>query len=253
MFSKNDNAHRTAPPARRGRGRPPGRTPAGEDARRRLYETAIRLIAVRGYEVTTLRDIAKQAGVSPGLLYRYFPGKRAVVLALYEDLSAKYATRAAKMAAGPWAGRFLFALETSLAVLARHRSALAALSSVLLGGAEAGIFAPATAASRHRVEAVFVEAVRGAADAPPAAEAVHLGRLLYFAHLAIILWWLLDKSPRQRATRELIALLSHLLPLAAPVLTLAPSASIETLARLCEEGPLGASTVALGRRRAGRG
>ena len=52
--------------------------------------TAMQLIAARGYEATTLRDIAKEAGVSVGLLYRYFPSKQAVVIALYDELSSDY-------------------------------------------------------------------------------------------------------------------------------------------------------------------
>ena len=35
--------------------------------------------------------------------------------------------------------------------------------------------------------------------------AAALGRLLYLVHLAVLLWWLLDKSPRQRATTGLAA------------------------------------------------
>src|SRR4051812_48157433 len=92
----------------RGRGRPPGPTPQGTAARERLYATAMRLIAARGYESTTLRDIANAAGVSVGLLYRYFPGKQAVILALYDELSAEYARRAAAMPAGRWRDRFVF-------------------------------------------------------------------------------------------------------------------------------------------------
>ena len=75
----------------RRRGRPPGRTAEGEAARRRLYETAIALIGERGYEGATLRDVAARAGVSPALLYRYFPSKRSVVLALYDELSDRFA------------------------------------------------------------------------------------------------------------------------------------------------------------------
>ena len=242
MFSKKSNG-KVVPPAaseRRGRGRPPGRTREGEATRRRLYTLSIRMIASRGYEATTLRDIAKRAGVSPGLLYRYFPSKRAVVLALYDDLSTEYAMRASKMDVGPWQSRFLFALKASLDVLGRQRATLAALTSVLFGDAEGGLFAPATAPSRGRVEAVFHEVVRGASDAPSAGAAAPVGRLLYFAHLAIILWWLLDKSPRQRATRELMALLSLALPFVGPALWLEPSRTfVETVSRLCGAGLLG--------------
>jgi AcrR family transcriptional regulator len=238
VFTKNDKP--TSPssrPQQRGPGRPRGRTRAGEAARRRLYETAIQMIAARGYEATTLRGIAKRARVSPGLLYRYFPSKRAVVLALYEELSGSYADRASKMAPGTWVQRFLFALEASLSVLGGHRQALAALSSVLLGDSEEGLFAPATEASRRRVEAAFTEAVRGASDAPPIEVAAPLGRILYFAHLAIVLWWLLDKSPRQRATSDLLALLAIALPLVGSAVSFEPARTfVEQADRLLQRG-----------------
>jgi AcrR family transcriptional regulator len=211
MFTKNVK-EQILPNTRRGRGRPPGESAQGAAARARLYDTAIELIAEHGYEATTLRDVANRAGVSVGLLYRYFPSKRAVVLALYDELSAEYAARAAEMSAGKWRDRFLFALNTSLQVLRPHRSTLAALVPVLVGDANEGLFAPATTFSRQRVQGVFLEAVKHATDAPSPEVAAALARLLYLAHLAIILWWLLDKTSQQRATDGLIALLKQVLP-----------------------------------------
>ena len=72
--------------------------------------------------------MADRAGVSVGLLYRYFPSKRAIVLALYDELSNTYAQRATEMPQGRWRDRFLAALETSLRVLGPHRVTLAALT-----------------------------------------------------------------------------------------------------------------------------
>src|SRR6267142_991133 len=92
----------------RKRGRPPGQTAQGAAARDRLYATAMRLITKRGYEATTLRDIAKEADVSVGLLYRYFPSKQAVIIALYDELSADYERQAASMPDGRWRERFIF-------------------------------------------------------------------------------------------------------------------------------------------------
>jgi AcrR family transcriptional regulator len=206
----------------RRRGRPPGRTPRGEQMQRHLYEVAVRLIASRGWQATTLREIATEAGVSVGLLYRYFPSKRAVLLAVYDDLSAEFADRVADVPDGRWRARFLAALGLSLAVLGPHRATLAALVPVLVGDTDEGLFAPRTAFSRRRVEGVFVAAVTGATDAPrgefdpgPA-----LGRLLYLLHLAVLLWWLLDRSPGQRATQGLLILLGQALRLGAPALHL---------------------------------
>ena len=196
----------------RSRGRPPGQTSQGAATRARLYATAIRLIAERGYAATTLREVASEAGVSVGLLYRYFPSKQAIVLALYDELSSEYARQAANMRPGRWRDRFVFALKTSLDVLAPHQAALRALTPVLVGDPDEGIFAAQTAFSRLRVQRVFEQAIAGSTDAPRQPLADALGRLLYLVHLAVLLWWLLDRSPRQRTTRGLVGLLHRVLP-----------------------------------------
>jgi AcrR family transcriptional regulator len=206
----------------RKRGRPPGQSAQGAAARDRLYKTAIRMLSERGYEATTLREIAKRAHVSVGLLYRYFPSKRAVIIALYDELSADYARQAAAMPGGKWRDRFVFALKTSLDVLEPHRVALQGLVPVMVGNPDEGVFAREAAFSRLRVQRVFEEAVVGSADAPtrPLAEAI--GRLLYLVHLAVLLWWLLDKSSKQRATTALVSLFQQVLPSAAMTLRLPP-------------------------------
>jgi AcrR family transcriptional regulator len=203
-------------------GRPAGQTPQGAAARDRLYATAIHSIGTRGYAATTLRDIAKEAGVSVGLLYRYFPSKQAVVIALYDELSSEYGRQAAQMPPGRWRDRFVFALSTSLDVLEPHQVALRALTPILVGDPDEGIFSAHTAFSRLRVQQVFEQAVIGASDAPAQPLAAALGRLLYLVHLAVLLWWLLDKSSQQRATTALVSLTRQLLPSAALTLRVPP-------------------------------
>lgn len=194
------------------RGRPPGRTAQGHAARDRLYAAALELLRVRGYAATTMRDIGKAAGVSPALLYRYFPSKHAVLLALYEDLSARFSEQTESLPAGPWRERFLFATEASLAVLKPQRATIAGLIPVLVSDVQDGVFAESSAPSRRRVQAVFEQAVTGAKDAPPEADARALGRILYLVHLTILLWWALDRSREQRTTAGLLALAGRLLP-----------------------------------------
>lgn len=219
----------------RPRGRPPGESPKGAAARQRLYEIAIRSIARHGYEATTLREVAREAGVSPALLYRYFPNKRAVVLALYDELSAEYAHRAMELAPGRWRARVVEALRTSLAVLQPHRTALQALIPVLVSAGDEGVFAAGTAFSRQRVQRVFEEVVTGSSDAPRGTFAPALGRGLYLLHVLVLLWWLLDRSPRQRATAALVTLLERMLPSVAMALRLTPVRgfvlSVDTLVR----------------------
>jgi AcrR family transcriptional regulator len=214
VFTKNNKPRK--------RGRPPGPTVEGQATRLRLYETAITLIGERGYEAATLRDVASRAGVSPGLLYRYFPSKRSVVLALYDELSEQFAGQAKEIPQGLWRDRFLSALALSLRVLSPYRVTLRALAPVMVGDAEEGVFARSTSFSRVRVQAVFENAVLGSTDAPrrPLAEAI--GRLLYLLHLGVILWWLLDRSPKQRATDALVEWFRRILPSAALTLRLPP-------------------------------
>jgi AcrR family transcriptional regulator len=216
-------------------------TQQGREARERLYRAALELMAERGFEATTLRDVAAREGVSAGLLYRYFPSKRAVLLALYDDLSAEFAARAARPRPGTWRRRFGDALRTSIAVLGPHREALRSALPALLGGDGEGIFAPATGFSRERVEGVFSEAVRGATDAPPGELAEALGRTLYLVHLAMILFWLLDRTGGQRATGELVALAERLLaPIALALRFRRARAALLRLDALVRAGLLGA-------------
>ena len=226
--------------SKRKRGRPTGETAQGVAARQLLYDTAIALIAERGFDNTTLRDVASRAKVSVGLLYRYFPSKQAVVLALYDDLSAEQSAHAAALPRGRWRERFLFTLETSLTILGPHRQTLTALIPVLVSNAPDGLFSGTTAFSRERVQRVYQDAVVGASDAPRAEVAAALGRLLYLAHLGVVLWWLLDKSPQQRATRALVKLVTSALPAAAMTLRL-PKVGAFILAgdRLFQEALIG--------------
>ena len=214
MFTKNIKDHQpeTGPASegRRGRGRPRGTTQQGVAAREQLYKTAIKMIASHGYEATTLRDIAKRAGVSVGLLYRYFPSKRSVVLALYDELSKEFASRVSRMRSGTWHERFMFALRTSLQVLRPHRATLAALIPLMVSHDVEGLFSPTTTVSRLRVQEAFVLAVGEATDAPEGEAAAALGRLLYIVQLVVLLWWVLEKSPNQRATKKLVQMLSRM-------------------------------------------
>ncbi|GAA3243662.1 TetR/AcrR family transcriptional regulator [Streptomyces sp. XM83C] len=48
-------------------------------SRERLLQAAVELVGERGYEATTLSDIADRAGSARGLVSYYFPGKRQLV------------------------------------------------------------------------------------------------------------------------------------------------------------------------------
>jgi AcrR family transcriptional regulator len=63
------------------------RTPVGrESTRARILDAALRLFGKRGFEATTMRDIAEASGVTERTVYRYFPFKEDLVLAEVREL-----------------------------------------------------------------------------------------------------------------------------------------------------------------------
>lgn len=54
------------------------RRPAAEETRRRIEDTAERLFRSMGYQKTAVADIARELGMSPANVYRFFPSKSAI-------------------------------------------------------------------------------------------------------------------------------------------------------------------------------
>jgi AcrR family transcriptional regulator len=194
----------------------------GQKTKQHLLATALTSFKKHGFEQTTLRQIAVRAKVSLGLLYRYYPSKDALVIELYDELSREFVRRGTPLPEGSWSMRFLHVLRLSIAVLSPHRDALRVMVPGLMVPASHPLFIPGGQPSHARVEEKFVEAVRGASDAPPEPE--RQGRRLYLVHLMLVLGWLLDRSPEQQATALALDLAERWAPLVAPLLAL-PGAS----------------------------
>ena len=62
----------------------PSDTDAQPDRRVRVLNAAERCFVRAGFHRTTMQDVAAEAGMSPGNLYRYFPSKEAMVIGLAE-------------------------------------------------------------------------------------------------------------------------------------------------------------------------
>lgn len=203
-----------------------------ELTRRRIFETALRLFLEAGYEKTTLREIAAEAECALGLIYRYFSGKEELVLALYEHLAREFEEQVRVLPPVPLAEGFYRAMHLHVALLAPYRSVFSEILGAAMNPRSAvGVLGQRTAGVRRHVRDVFARVVTTATDAPREPHAGRLATLLFSAHLALILFWLLDRSPEGRATNELLALTRELLTWMRPLLTAPPVArSVERLA-----------------------
>lgn len=54
-----------------------------EKTKRKLIETAVELFIEKGYQKTSMKKIAKTAGVGEATIYNYFPNKEKILLAYY--------------------------------------------------------------------------------------------------------------------------------------------------------------------------
>ncbi len=66
----------------------------GQETRQRIVDVALELFREHGYDGTTMRMIAKEAGVSLGNAYYYFSSKDDLILGFYDQLQNAHTVRA---------------------------------------------------------------------------------------------------------------------------------------------------------------
>lgn len=117
---------------KRGPGRPPGRT--SDTTRTNVLSAARVCFARSGFAVTTNRDIADLAGVTPAALYQYFDSKVALYAAVAHEAAATVATHMrSQTVAQDSAVASLAAIVRSLIALHEQDRSLAAFLSALPG------------------------------------------------------------------------------------------------------------------------
>lgn len=213
-------------------------TPKGEIARERLLECALRLFGSQGYEQTTMRDIATEAGYSPGLAYRYFSSKEEMVLILYHYLARELENMTCALPASTLAERFQLVVTRHLALMTPYRQIFNSLFGTALNPrSKAGVFGESTKEVREVCRNIHLRVIQEAKDAPRQSQREDLATVFYGAHLALVLFWLIDESQETIRTKRLLLLLRDLLKLVQPILWLPPvSLSLSRLAAII--GPL---------------
>lgn len=75
-----------------GAGKPRRRQARGERRIAQLLEAAGRVFCANGYTAASTNSIAREAGVSPGTLYQFFPNKEAIAVELGDTLLNRWRT-----------------------------------------------------------------------------------------------------------------------------------------------------------------
>lgn len=103
--------------------------------RRRLIDAAARVFAARGFEATSMDDIAQEAGAGKPTLYRYFAGKDALFEAVFIDAldSLEAQLDVAEATTVGHAETLLAMLRPIAAMFREHVASLRALSDAASG------------------------------------------------------------------------------------------------------------------------
>jgi AcrR family transcriptional regulator len=182
-------------------------TTRGDERKALIVDTALRLFERDGYEKTTMRAIAHAAGISVGSAYYYFASKDHLIQYFYEQVSDLHvATALDRMRSHrDLAGRLSADLHAWIDVAEPYRAFAAQfVKNAVDPDSPLSPFSPESEVSRNKVIDVHRRAVLGSTAKVDAEILESLPDLLWMHHLAIVLFWVYDRSPGAQRTRDLI-------------------------------------------------
>jgi AcrR family transcriptional regulator len=182
-------------------------TARAEDTRRKIYEAAMEMFREKGFEETTMRDIAAKAGVALGGTYYYFSSKDAIVLAFYHEMQDTSTSMVSDALAEKkkLKDRIRAVLQERLKLLEPNRKFCAALFRHAPDGSDPlSPFSDETRLIRDAaIQQMKIAMEEGDVKIPPDLKP-RLPYLLWLYQMALIMFWLYDHSPNQEKTQTLM-------------------------------------------------
>jgi AcrR family transcriptional regulator len=190
-----------------------------QETRYQILQTALGLFRQRGFDATTMRDIAAAADLSLGAAYYYFASKEAIIQAYYDEVQAEHHNRASEALAKSGQSlldRLRVVFHTKLDILQGDRKLLGALFR-FAGQPEHPLSPLGAGTQRTRQESMATFSLALREEHFPDDVRAILPSALWALHTGILLYYIYDDSPEQKRTRNLVdgalALLVSLLSL----------------------------------------
>lgn len=178
------------------------KTRKSEETRNRILEAALGVFLERGFERSTMREIATASGMALGAAYYYFESKDAIVMAFYERSQREMSDGIeAKLGnCKTLESRLKAIISTKFECFGPNRKLLGALSAHADPEHPLSPFSEETRAIREHDISFFARAVAESGVKLPANIRPYLPRLLWMYQMGLILFWVYDQSEGQRRT-----------------------------------------------------
>ncbi len=182
-------------------------TPRAQQTRAAIVAAALALFRERGYEATTMREIASRAGVSTGNAYYYFSSKEELIQEFYatshaEHLSVSRARIDGQPDLGARLGETLRAMIDVLAPY--HAFAATFYKHAAEPSSPLSPFSKESSPARAASIGLYRDLVNGSSAKMPKDVRERLPELLWLMQMGVILYWVHDTSPGCARTYHLI-------------------------------------------------
>jgi AcrR family transcriptional regulator len=183
------------------------RTPKSEATRTLIVETALRLFQENGYDKTTMRAIAKEAGVSVGNAYYYFSSKEQLVQGFYDRITELHEQACAEVLATEkdFATRLRAVMLAWLTVAAPYHE-FGKQFFVNAADPESPLspFSTDSSPARDAQIALHRRVLEGSSAKVDPELRPELPELLWLYEMGVVVFWVHDRSPGCRRTRMLV-------------------------------------------------
>ncbi|MFB8180080.1 TetR family transcriptional regulator [Streptomyces sp. NPDC055966] len=176
-----------------------------EQTRALILETAMRLFQERGYDKTTMRAIAQEAGVSVGNAYYYFAGKEHLIQGFYDRIAAEQqaAVREVLDRETGLEERLAGVLTVWLDIARPyHEFAVQFFKNAADPDSPLSPFSPESAPARAQAIAIHREVLAGSRSKVSPELRDVLPELMWLAQMGLVLYWIFDRTEgRERSYR----------------------------------------------------
>ncbi|MBJ8344392.1 TetR/AcrR family transcriptional regulator [Antrihabitans sp. YC2-6] len=172
-----------------------------EERRAQLLDVGARVFGARPFDDISLEDVAEQAGVSPGLLYHYFGGKREFAAAVIESQSTRFLEMTKADESLPVEKQLLGALDAYLQYVEANEHGYRALHSP---GMMADKSVAQLSRAGMRLQEQRIAAALGFSEDIPAEIALAIHGWIAFT-IAVCLRWLDQRNRTRAQVRDLCA------------------------------------------------